>query len=142
MVQKLLADRFRLALHLKREPLPCTADSCQGGPKLAPAVGDLDATADISFPCVGKLGARNATVADFAHSMQKNVLDRPIIDQPISQEPTTLVLRWFRTNFSFPKYELPRPPDSSNTDGADLFTAIQQQLGLRLTAMRAPPRSL
>ncbi len=140
MLQKLLADRFGLAFHRETRTLSVYALTvAKGGPKLTSAVGDPNASADISFLALGRLGARNASTADFAHSMQKNVVDRPIIDRTNLSGTYDFGLIWVPDEFQFSEVRTPGGPQiPSNTEGADLFTAIQQQLGLKLTAMRAP----
>lgn len=79
--------------------------------------------------------AKNATMADFAGFLQGGTLDRPVLDQ------TGLAGRYDFGLLSKPEAPLggpgnnPQPP--SDSDGLpDIFTAIQQQLGLRLEATK------
>jgi uncharacterized protein (TIGR03435 family) len=72
------------------------------------------------------LPARNATMADFAGVLQADVLDRPVLDQTGIFGRFDFQLKWTPA------------PSSVNTDAPHvLFTAIQQQLGLQLKAVKA-----
>ena len=141
MLQKLLADRFGLTFHRETRTLSVYALTvAKGGPKLTSAAEDSgDAVGDISFSELGKLQARHASVADFIHSMQRNVLDRPIIDQTGLSGRYDFALNWVPDEFQFASVRTPGGPQiPGNTEGADLVTALREQLGLQLKAMRAP----
>jgi len=140
MVQKLLADRFGLTFHHEKKTLSVYALTAgKGGSKLTPTDADVNVPPDISFYALGKLGARAATMADFVHSLQRNVLDRPIIDQTGLSGRYNFTLNWVPDEFQFAAVRTPGGPQiPSNTEGADLITAIQQQLGLKLEATKAP----
>ena len=141
MLQKLLADRFGLTFHRETRTLSVyELTLAKGGPKLTPVEDDsADAVGDISFSELGKLQARHATMADFVHSMQRNVLDRPIVDRTGLSGRYDFALSWVPDEFQFSAVRTPGgPPMPGNTEGADLITAIRQQLGMQLKATRAP----
>jgi uncharacterized protein (TIGR03435 family) len=141
MLQKMLADRFGLTFHRETRTLSVYAlTTAKGGAKLLPTAEDSgDEVGDISFAELGKLDARHASVADFVHSMQKNVLDRPIVDQTALSGRYDFALSWVPDEFQFSGVRTPGGPQiPSNTDGADLVTATREQLGLQLKATRAP----
>ena len=143
MLQKLLADRFGLTFHRETRTLSVYALTvAKSGPKLTPAGEDSDdAVGDISFSELGKLQARHASVADFVHSMQRNVLDRPIIDQTGLSGRYDFALSWVPDEFQFSAVRTPGGPQMpNNTEGADLVTAVREQLGLQLKATRAPAK--
>jgi uncharacterized protein (TIGR03435 family) len=82
MVQKLLADRFKLTFHRDKKELSVYALTVgKTGPKLTASTGDPNGLPGLFFRGLGDLPARNATMADFAGTMQSAVLDLPVVDQ-------------------------------------------------------------
>jgi uncharacterized protein (TIGR03435 family) len=80
MLQKFLADRFKLAFHREKKELPVYVLSVgKTGPKLTK--GDPNGIPSLSFGVLGTLHATNATMADFTQMMQAIALDRPVVDQ-------------------------------------------------------------
>jgi uncharacterized protein (TIGR03435 family) len=83
------------------------------------------------------MSVANATVAEFAGFMQRYVLDRPVVDQTGIAGKYDFELSWmpdqtqFGGNMAEPDATT-RPDDA--TARASLYTAIQEQLGLRLVA--------
>jgi hypothetical protein len=71
MLQKLLADRFKLTFHRDKKELSVYALVVgKTGPKLAKSEGDPNGLPGLFFRGRGVLPARNATMADFARVMQ------------------------------------------------------------------------
>jgi uncharacterized protein (TIGR03435 family) len=145
MVQKLLADRFKLSFHRdKRELSVYALTISKSGPKLTKSEnpGTLPG---LFFRRLGDLPARNATMADLAGVLQGAVLDRPVVDQTGLTGRYDFTLTWTpdETQFAALRGTGPAPPAPENADiPPDLFTAIQQQLGLKLDATRAPAEVL
>jgi uncharacterized protein (TIGR03435 family) len=138
MVQKLLTDRFRLAFHRDQKEIPVYALVVgKSGPKLTPSV-DQDARPGLFFSRPGVLPARSATMADFAHVMQSAVLDRPVVDQTGLSGRYDFILKWTPDPFQFSGMGIKAPPPAADAADPDLFTAIQQQLGLKLESVKAP----
>ena len=141
MLQKLLAERFQLAFHRDKKELSVYALTvAKGGQKLTPSGRDPNGLPGVGFRGLGKLFASNATMADFAGVMQGTALDRPIVDQTGIQGRYDFSLNWTPDEFQFARLRNagPLPPASANSEEApDLFTAIQQQLGLKLEVTKA-----
>jgi uncharacterized protein (TIGR03435 family) len=145
MVQKLLTDRFALTFHRDIRDLSVYLLIVgKGGSKLAKSDGDPSSTADLTFGRIGgviRLPARNATIDDFTHVMQRNMVDRPIVDR------TGLTGRFnFTLTFTPNEYQIAMvggglPPPGVNPP-PELFTAIEQQLGLKLEPAKAPAKVL
>ena len=78
-------------------------------------------------------------MADFAGVMQTMVLDRPVVDQTALPAKYDFTLDWTPDEFQFTSFG-PRPPRPSDAIDSrpDLFTAIQEQLGLKLESTKAP----
>ena len=140
MLQKLLGDRFQLAFHRDKKQLTVYALTVEkNGPKLTRS------EAASPFPNLvpsgpGNLPARNATMEEFAGVMQAH-LDRPVVDQTGLKGRFDFQLQWTpdeTTQFTplGAPGEPPKPPEGAETQ-PDLFTAIQQQLGLKLESTMA-----
>lgn len=138
IVQQLLADRFTLGFHHGQKELPVyRLVAAKGGPKLAPSTKDEQAsnTAAVGF-APGRMQVSNATLGEFASLMQRYVrLDRPIVDHTEIPGKYDFKLDW-TPDFS----QLDGSPPQMKTDNTapSLYTAIQEQLGLKLEAAKEP----
>jgi uncharacterized protein (TIGR03435 family) len=134
MVQKLLGDRFALTFHREKRDLPVYAVTvAKGGPKLAKSMGDPNGLMDETGSQNGGQTAwrfTNTSMADFALVMQFDT-DRPVVDQTGIAGRYDFQLRW---TFDETRTDANAPPG--------LFTAIQEQLGLKLEAVKAPTEAL
>lgn len=131
MLQKLLSTRFGLVMHHEQRELSVyTVNLAKGGPKLEKSKSDPDALSDQSGHGDGPaqyMKFTNDSMTDFAQFMQLMV-DRPVIDK------TNLSGRYDFTLLWTPDTIHNTPKDTA----PDLFTAIQEQLGLKLAATRIP----
>ncbi|HLI85478.1 MAG TPA: TIGR03435 family protein [Bryobacteraceae bacterium] len=145
MVQKLLAERFELAFHREKKELSVYAITiAKGRPKLEKSDSQADLPSFGMPP--GRLLARNATMTELAHVLQANVLDQPVVDQTgLGTTRYNLTLQYTpdaaqRAQLAAvlgpnaPAATAPGDPDAP----PDLFTAFQQQAGLRLESTKAP----
>jgi uncharacterized protein (TIGR03435 family) len=140
MVAKLLADRFKLSFHRDKKELSVYAIVVgKNGPKLTKSEGDPNGLPAMFFRGLGVLPVRNATLKDFASVMQRAVLDRPVVDQTGLAGRYDFMLTWTpdETQFGGQGVKVPPPPDKADAP-PDLFTAMQQQLGLKLESTKAP----
>jgi len=139
MVQKLLADRFKLAFHHDNKELSVYALVVdKAGQKLTKSEADPNGLPTLMFQRLGVLPARNASMPDFASVMQAAVLDRPVVDQTKLPGRFDFTLTWTpdESQFGGLGARVPAPTgDAAAPPG--LFTAIQEQLGLRLEATKA-----
>ena len=142
MIQKLLEDRFKLTFHLESRELPVYELTVgKNGPKLTETKADPSSLPGMGFRGFGNMPVSNATMADFAAMMQGSVLDRPVIDRTGLKQRYDFVLKWTPDDSQFIGMRPPAMP-TPGSDTADappaLFTAIQEQLGLKLESARAP----
>ncbi len=139
MVRELLVDRFRLAFHRETKPLPVyTIVAAKSGPKFLSTPGDPDANPTYGFQALGAMTVQNATVADFAGWMQRYVLDRPVLDRTTLPGRYNFSLKWTPDDSQFGDRAGLLPPQSGIVEQPDLYTALQQQLGLKLESTKAP----
>jgi len=129
MLQKLLQSRFNLKFHREKRELPIYAITvAKGGPKLTKHTEASNGLPTQSgSPSSGGRRFTNNSMSDFALGMQ-SFLDRPVVDQTGLAGRYDFVLTW--------------NPDDSSTDSPNplpgLFTAIQEQLGLKLDPVKGP----
>jgi uncharacterized protein (TIGR03435 family) len=144
MVQKLLADRYKLTFHREKKELSVYAIVVgKTGPKLSKSEGDPNGLPALFFRRLGMLPARNATIADFAGLMQAAVLDRPVVDQTRLPGRYDFTLTWTPDEFQFGGQVANTPAPPGNAEAPpDLFTAMQQQLGLKFESTKAPAEVL
>ena len=140
MVQKLLEERFRLTVTRGTKELPVYVLSvAKGGHKLTPNDKNPNGLPTLFFKGLGMLPALNAGMSDLANVMQSVVLDRPVVDRTELTGRFDFTLNWTADDSQFRTLG-GRPPgaaiDPNGPPG--LFTAIQEQLGLRLESTRAP----
>ena len=141
MIRKLLVDRFQLKFHTEKKELPVYAMVvAKNGPKLAVSAADPDAFPGIGFgrePGVISLVGRNTGLNGVANGLQSNILDKPVVDQ------TGLTGRYdFQLRFSPDATQLANfgGIEANSADlnlPPDIFTAFEQQLGLKLQATKA-----
>lgn len=127
MVKKLMADRFQLKFHYEKRELAVYALTvAKTGPKLNRSQGDPSGIPGLGFG-PGNFGARNASMAE---AMQQGALDRPVVDQTGLTGRFDLSLRWTPDDMRSATQSADAPPD--------FFTAIQEQLGLKVISTKAP----
>lgn len=140
MIQKMLADRFQLRLHRDKKELSVYALTVgKAGPKLTKSTGDPEGLPSLGFRGrLGAMAARNANMKDFSGLLQGTVLDRPVIDQTGVTGRWDFTLDWTPDEFQFTSMgNANLPPQPKDEVHPDLYTAIQQQLGLKLEPTKA-----
>jgi uncharacterized protein (TIGR03435 family) len=127
MVRQLLVQRFHLLMHREQKVLQVYAlVKTAGMTKLKKSTADAGGI-PVAWYSPGKLEVRNATLGDFARFLQRFVLDRPAVDQTGIEGKFDLVLKW--TPDGAPAADAAAPPG--------LFTAVREELGLKLQAVKA-----
>jgi bla regulator protein blaR1 len=136
MLQALLADRFQLKLHHEMKELPAYVFVLgKNGSKMkARTPGDGGPGFRLVFQGA-RLPGRNASIAQLAFVLQAVVLDRPVLDKTGLTGNFDFDLAWTpnETQFGGKGATMPADPDSP-----DIFTAVQEQLGLRLESQKDP----
>ena len=143
IVRKILADRFALKFHDDSKELSVYVLSvAKTGPKFTKSGSDPSSPPGLGGP-PGNMRVRNASMAEFAQVMQGNVLDRPVLDQTGLKDRYDFAFKWTPDESQYGG----RIPPQNTADGAanadpppPLFTAIQEQIGLKLDAVKAPAK--
>jgi uncharacterized protein (TIGR03435 family) len=142
MLRRLLTERFQLTFHRESKVFPIYAlEVIKSGSRLresAAAATDQPQLISTVYPQRILLPARNASMADFASVLQRAILDRPVLDKTGLTGRYDFDLQWAPDESQFGG-EIPASTDASVPP---FFTAIQQQLGLRLVAMHGPIQAI
>jgi uncharacterized protein (TIGR03435 family) len=136
MIQKMLADRFQFKFHSdKKEMSAYVLTVGKDGPKMTKNTGDPAGLPGLFFGPLGVLHVRNATMANFTNLLQATVLDRPVVDRTGLDGKWDFILKWTPDESQFAGMGIKVPPPTDTTDAPPpLFTAIQEQLDLKLDA--------
>ncbi len=127
MVQALLVDRCHLQAHTESREQPVyTLSIAKGGPKLTPAQPNDDPKAISTESSPGKIIAKQSVLPQLVSQLTQ-ALGRTVNDHTGLTGKYDFTLTW-----------TPEDQGSDSTPGPSLFTALQEQLGLRLSAAKAP----
>jgi len=144
MLRNLLSERFKLSFHREeREFAIYELEVAKGGPKLkestAAASDPPQLISTVYPPARIHLPAKNVTMSDFTALLQRALLDRPVLDRTGLTGRYDFDLDWAPDETQFGG-EVPVAP--SDAQAPPFFTAIEQQLGLRLEATRGMVQAL
>jgi uncharacterized protein (TIGR03435 family) len=139
MLQALLAERFQLTFHRETRDMPIyTVTVAKGGHKMkARTEGDGGEARRMLFNGPNVPG-RDVSVAMLAEGLQKLVLDRPIVDKTGLTGNFDFELHWRPEASQFGGRGGQLTAASVNDDKPDIFTAMQEQLGLKLEPTKGP----
>lgn len=145
MLQQLLTDRFQLKVHTQTEVLPIyEMVVAKGGAKITavePAGPDPDADKSKEFKGMGRgsmrvnntvLTAHDVALESLANSLSVR-LSRTVVDKTGLKGNFDLSLTWSPDDGS---------AAASDSSAPSLFTALQEQLGLRLQPAKGPVSTL
>jgi uncharacterized protein (TIGR03435 family) len=137
MVQSLLADRFKLTLHRLRKEGPVYAlVLAKGGPRLDASVKD---ETSISSGRLFHVVYQKVSMPLLAENLSQR-LSRTVLDRTGLEGDFDFKLEWVERTIYLPL----RPasgldaPEATGPTGPSLFTAMQEQLGLKLEAAKGP----
>jgi bla regulator protein blaR1 len=135
-LQRLLADRFQLELRRESTPMPIFAlVVARRGPKkltLTKSTGDPQLNAKFGNGVLNAVGVDMATLAKFLSEGQTG---RPVVDMTGLKDKYDFHLEWApdTSQNSLPTDSGANQPPA-DAGGISIFTALQQQLGLKLDA--------
>jgi uncharacterized protein (TIGR03435 family) len=120
-MQALLADRYQLALHKESKEMSAySLVVAKNGPKLAKS----DYKGSSSNWGRGKGTCRGVSMERLA-SILSSRFDRPVVDQTAVPGKFDFTLEW-------------SPDETADSAGPSIFTALQEQLGLKLEGRHIP----
>lgn len=121
MLQSLLADRFKLVLHRETKQLPVyELIVAKGGPKLKESA---EGTSPSLLTDGKSITAAKVTMPMFIRLLSQ-FLGRSVLDKTGLPGNYDFKLQW--------------TPDEAEGDGPSIFTATQEQLGLKLESSKGP----
>jgi len=137
LIRALLSERFGMKAHQERRTLTTyTLEVAKGGVKLSPGVLDAHLSSNIPQSRVNMMGvgwmqAHNADMSLFAKTIgsQAELDGRTVVDQTGLKGKYDFTLKWTPATLTRNDDDAPSP---------SLFTALQEQLGLRLTTKKNP----
>jgi uncharacterized protein (TIGR03435 family) len=142
MLKNLMQSRFGLSFHTeKRELSVYTISIGKNGPAGIKMVKNTTNGARAGAQGLGRTTFSGVTMAGFAGQLQLRVLDRPVIDRTGLTDRYDFTLNWRPDEFQFPRASAAQRANAVETGAdalPDLFTAVQEQLGLKLNATKAP----
>lgn len=131
MLRNLLAERFKLAIHRETRTVEALVlEVAKDGPKLKKTEAG-EASTNSSR---GRIDARKATMDRFADALSRQ-MDLPVVNRTGVEGVFNLKLEWTPEN-------LKTTSPGTETEQPSIFTAIQQQLGLRLRSQKTPVEML
>jgi uncharacterized protein (TIGR03435 family) len=135
MLRKLLAQRFGLKFHEGKQQMSAYVLSvAKDGVKMTKTDGDEHSGGGFQFTKLGHLIMRNQTMDDICHGFQGAVFDRPVVNHTGLQGRYNGTLTWTPDETQFAVFNVKIVPDESPDAPPPIFTAIQQQIGLKLDA--------
>ncbi len=138
MVVALLVDRFHLKFHRESPETPVYLLSIdKKGPRLQ---ASTDTTPGPIQTGTGYITGKNTTIALLATILTR-MLGRPVVDETRLGGRYDFQLRFDPDSIHGPDYHV-RESDASVSGLASIFTAIQEQMGLRLESTKRPIEAL
>ena len=134
MLLPLLTERFQLKTHIEVKTLPVYELVVKGGPKFKPSKDQATKDGDMSTNGSNtqvKITARKASMESLAKALSSRV-DRTVIDKTGLAGNFDLDLQWSRDD----------NPDLGADAPPTIFTAVEEQLGLKLQPGKGPVETL
>lgn len=137
LIQSALTQRFKFTYHHDKKELSVYALTvAKSGPKLTVTLSRPSDPGNFMFGKLGQLRVSNMTMKGFCDGMQ-TVMDRPVVDHTGLTERYDFNLNWTPDDSQFASFG-PRPAPKDDPDAPpSLYTALQEQLGLKLEPTKA-----
>jgi len=138
MVQSMMADRFQLKIHKEtREMSVYALEAGKSGSKLVPAGAERQFRSGN-----GTLSVKKGDMAALASWLSRQ-LGRVVMDKTELKGEFDYALEWTSEPGQGGPESIGLPPDTRGTPpvettGPSIFTAVQEQLGLRLVSTKGP----
>jgi uncharacterized protein (TIGR03435 family) len=150
MLRSLLEDRFRLKLHMETREAPMYALMvAKGGLKIKLAADQI--SAEVNGPSKPGAGPNHGAIRFGPGTMMGNAanwslfvrflsqrLDRPVVDRTGLSGRYDFLLQWTPEVGEARVDPGGNPLPAADTTGSSIFSAVQEQLGLRLESAKGP----
>ena len=136
MLRALLVERFGLKFHRQSKEFAIyELTVAKGGPKLKAAAkpDDPPNIIGVVYPAKIEVPATSVTMDDFVAMLQRATLDRPTVNKTGLTGKYDFNLVWAQDETQYGG-DVPKAPEDAQSP--PLFTAVQEQLGLKLEAKR------
>ena len=137
LVADALVQRFGLRFHHEQREFAVYALTLgKGDPKMAVSSAVASTAGNFLYSAPGRLHVTNHTMKDFCKGMQESAMDKPVVDQTGLTDRYDFTLNWTPDESQGQQmgWRLPATDDPNAPPG--LYTAIQEQLGLKLEATK------
>lgn len=125
MIQSMLRERFHLEIHRETKDMPIySLVVAKSGPRLIPTTATMQTWSRGN----GSLTGTKVPMDMFAGDLLESQLRRVVVDHTAIPGEFDIKLTW--------------TPDNAGEAGVSLFTAIQEQMGLRLESTHGPVEML
>jgi uncharacterized protein (TIGR03435 family) len=130
MLQSLLAERFKVVLHRETKTISAfVLEVARNGPKLEKAEAGEAGTSTSTSNTGVTIVAHNTDMDSFARILSRKT-DLPVVNHTGLDGVFNFKLHWTPDSA--------KPLNDGTVEEASVFTAIQEQLGLRLRSRKAP----
>ncbi|MDP9040188.1 MAG: TIGR03435 family protein [Acidobacteriota bacterium] len=139
LIADVLEQRFKLTFHHDQRDLPVYAlEVAKGGPKMQVTADKPADARNFMFGGLGKLRVSNMSMRDFSDGMQGAVMDKPVVDHTGLTDRYDFQLNWTPDQSQFAQMGMPIPPPTDDPNAPpSLYTALGEQLGLKMEPMKA-----
>ena len=137
MLQTLLADRFKLTLHHEQRVIPVYELVVgRSGPKIHEAEGDQERQGTTKSGVSihrqeAEIWGKSLSMRQLADLLSRH-MDRPVIDKTVLNGIYNITLKWAPDEAFITSNRNQEGGDEKETQLPSIFTAIQEQLGLKL----------
>lgn len=140
LLQSALADRFKLTFHHDQKELSVYAITVgKSGPKMTETTRQPNDPQGFLFRKLGDLMVSNETMKDFCDGMQGAVMDKPVVDHTGLTARYDFTLKWTPDESQFAVFGGYKAPATEDPNAPpSLSTALGEQLGLKIDAVKAP----
>jgi uncharacterized protein (TIGR03435 family) len=140
MLRSLLADRFKLQITYQTKEFPVYAlVLAKNGPKFTEDDTHLE-TNRLTLHHLGNIEAVSEDLSSFADllSIMPELGGRRVLDKTGLQDHYSFAFHWTPEKLAASASQSPNGTSSPESSGPSLFTALQEELGLKLQSAKAP----
>jgi uncharacterized protein (TIGR03435 family) len=136
-ISQLLADRYQFKFHMEKRVMPgYELVVANGGPKLTKSESTNDAHGHSGTH--GVFFFYNTDMVSLCRALGRNVLDRSVVDHTGVTGRYDFSLKWTPDEFELALSGASAPSATNGDAPPGIFTALQQQLGLKLREGKFP----